>query len=163
MEIIAKKFTAENLPVEKLAHLRFTIEGIENANILVALLNQRKSLMESDKAIMSEYELNERAILLHKTNNELATLHTNIIKKKMYRDDLVRGLVDMLNEMEERWDEIMLKARKRQEQNSDLKEQLAKENLDEFEENWDTKINHYILVKNLVYPKSDNSNTLKKA
>ena len=97
MEIV-KNDAEVTLPVEKLPHLRITLESIENLKKLIELLKKRKEIITSSEEKLTEYEHNERAIQLIKTEVELSKVHTSIIQKEMHLKDFTGGMQNILKE-----------------------------------------------------------------
>lgn len=159
--------TAEmlTLPLDKFPHLQHTKNSIDTLKNLVELLNKRKRIIENSTEELKPYEQNERQIALIKTDIELAKVHTGIKQKEIYFKDFSNNVTTYLKEIEEKWDTLMEKARKTANNNNpDLKKLLDEADHTEFEKNWELKINHYIRVKVLVYPKKDpTGGHLKKA
>ena len=90
-----KNLEPELLPIDKLPHLRFQVESTERSQKIIDALNKRKSLLErmlemdvDANHLNALYEHNEKALLLIKTDIELAKTHTELIKKKDYIKDL---------------------------------------------------------------------------
>jgi hypothetical protein len=159
MEIV-KNDAEVTLPVEKLPHLRITLESIENLKKLIELLKKRKEIITSSEEKLTEYEHNERAIQLIKTEVELSKVHTSIIQKEMHLKDFTGGMQNILKEMDDKWDGLMQKAENKAKHNPDLAKVLALTDATKFDENWEFKVNFYVNVRTLVYPKVDPSKNL---
>jgi hypothetical protein len=159
MEIV-KNDAEVTLPVEKLPHLRITLESIETLKELIKLLNKRKQIIQSNEEKLSDYDNNERAIQLIKTEIELAKAHTSIIQKETHLKDFSGGMQNILNEMNEKWDALMQKAESKAKHNPDLAKVLALADATKFDENWEFKVNFYVNIRSLVYPKIDPSKNL---
>ena len=159
MEIV-KNDAEVTLPVEKLPHLRITLESIETLKKLIELLNKRKDIITSSEEKLTEYEHNERAIHLIKTEIELAKTHTAIIQKEMHLKDFTGGMQSILKEMNEKWDALMNKAETKAKHNPDLAKVLVLADATKFDENWEFKVNFYVNVRTLVYPKIDPNKNL---
>ena len=162
MEIV-KNDAEVTLPVEKLPHLRITLESIETLKKLIVLLEKRKDIITSSEEKLTEYEHNERAIQLIKTEMELSKAHTSIIQKEMHLKDFTGGMKNILNEMDEKWDGLMQKAEKKAKHDTDLAKVLELADAKKFEENWEFKVNFYVNVRTLIYPKVDPSKNLTVA
>jgi deoxyribodipyrimidine photolyase len=159
MEIV-KNDAEVTLPVEKLPHLRITLESIETLKELIKLLNKRKQIIQSNEEKVTEYEHNERAIQLIKTEIELAKAHTSIIQKEIHLKDFSGGMQNILNEMNEKWDSLMQKAESKAKNSPELQKVLALNDATKFDENWEFKVNFYVNVRTLVYPKIDPNKNL---
>lgn len=159
MEIV-KNDAEVTLPVEKLPHLRITLESIETLKKLIELLNKRKEIITSTDEVLTNYEDNERAIQLIKTDMELSKIQTSIVQKEMHLKDFTGGMKNILKEMDEKWDGLMQKAESKAKHNPDLAKVLALSDATKFDENWEFKVNFYVNVRTLVYPKIDPSKNL---
>lgn len=149
-----------NLPIEKLPHLKFTKDSIDTANRLIDLLKNRKEIILSNKDLLTDYEKNERAIQLIKTDLELSKLHTSIIQKEMHIKDYTGGMLNILKEIDEKWDSLMEKAEKKAKHDEDIAKVLKLSDAKKFDEDWEFKVNFYVNVRTLIYPKIDPSKNL---
>lgn len=159
MEIL-KNDVESKLPVEKLPHLRITLESIETLKKLIVLLEKRKDIITSSEEKLTEYEHNERDIQLIKTEMELSKAHTSIIQKQMHLKDFTGGMENILKEMDEKWDGLMQKAEKKAKHDTDIAKVLEMADAKKFDENWEFKVNFYVNIRTLVYPKIDPSKNL---
>ncbi len=159
MEIV-KNDSEVKLPVEKLPHLRITLESIDTLKLLIELLNKRKKIIESSNEKLTDYENNERAIQLIKTEMELSKAHTSVIQKEIHVKDFTGGIETILKEMSEKWDGLMEKAEKKAKHDADMRKVLDMADDKKFDENWEFKINFYVNVRQMVYPKSDPTKNL---
>lgn len=148
----------------KMPHLQIVRKSITTLETLVELLKKRKELIKQKQeielnskpeSVVRDYELNEMAITLIKTNNELAKTHSTIIQKEMYFKDYYKNATTYLKEVEENWDKIMERAGKKSQNDKELADLLKSADTKKFEENLEYKINHYIQVKTYIYPKKE--------
>lgn len=158
--------TPETLPADKLPHLRFTLESITTLENLIVLLNARKEIINKElsdpNSGKSEYEINERKIMLIKTDMELSSNHANIYKKQAYIVDLKNSYANVLKEMDEKWNEVYELALSKKDGNKNLEEELAKYDLALFADNWEYAVNFYLTLKNILYPPKEETKKLKK-
>ena len=100
-----KDITPQLLPTDKLPHLKFNLKSIDTLENLIVLLNARKEIITKElsdtNTDKSEFDLNERKIMLIKTDVELSTTHANIYKKQIYIVDLKNNYINVLKEMAE--------------------------------------------------------------
>jgi hypothetical protein len=161
-----KDLTPELLPTDKLPHLKFNLKSIDTLQNLIELLNARKEIITKElsdtNTDKSEYDLNERKIMLIKTDMELSTNHANIYKKQTYIDDLKNNYINVLKEMAEKWNEIYELAVSKKDGNKNLEEELAKYNLEFFNENWEYAVNFYLNLKSILFPPPEETKKLKK-
>jgi len=159
--------TPETLSADKLPHLKFTLESITTLENLIVLLNARKEIINKElsdpNTEKSEYEINERKIMLIKTDMELSTNHANIYKKQAYIVDLKNNYITVLKEMDEKWNEVYELAISKKDGNKNLQEELAKYDLTFFAENWEYAVNFYLTLKNILFPPKEETKKLKKA
>lgn len=167
MEVVKDEVGAESsteqkvsIPMEKFPRLCAISKEITQRQELVDALNARKLIIIEGEEGISNFERNERKILLLKTDIELAKVHTSIINKKReikeYFDKVVYPYIDVIdNEIEK----LFIKAKKRAKKDGVLAGVLREINTDLFSENWEHKFNYYIAVKNYLDPKKG----LKKA
>ena len=140
--------------------MKFTKDAIDTSNNLIDLLKKRKEIILSNNDVLTDYDKNERSIQLIKTDLELAKLHTSIIQKEMHIKDFVGGMENILKEISEKWDMLMIKAEKKAKHDTDLAKVLELADVKKFDENWEFKVNFYVNVRSLVYPKIDPSKNL---
>jgi len=112
MEIVKDEVGAESsaepkvtIPMEKFPRLCAISKEIGQRQELVDCLNARKLIIIEGEEGLSNFERNERKILLLKTDIELAKVHTSIINKKReikdYFDKVVYPYIDVIdNEIE---------------------------------------------------------------
>lgn len=161
-----KDLTPELLPTDKLPHLKFNLKSIDTLENLIVLLNARKEIITKElsdtNTDKSEFDLNERKIMLIKTDVELSTTHANIYKKQIYIVDLKNNYINVLKEMAEKWNEIYELAVSKKDGNKNLEEELAKYNLEFFNENWEYAVNFYLNLKSILFPSREETKKLKK-
>ena len=154
-----KNLEPELLPIDKLPHLRFQVESTERSQKIIDALNKRKSLLErmlemdvDANHLNALYEHNEKALLLIKTDIELAKTHTELIKKKDYIKDLRNNLVTVLKEMYDEWSNLIEKAEELKDTNKDIPQWLNKIDMPFFDTNWEYAIDFYLNLKHIIYP-----------
>lgn len=167
MKIVKDEVGAESsaepkvtIPMEKFPRLCAISKEIGQRQELVDCLNARKLIIIEGEEGLSNFERNERKILLLKTDIELAKVHTSIINKKReikdYFDKVVYPYIDVIdNEIEK----LFIKAKDRAKKDGVLAGVLREINTDLFADNWEHKFNYYIAVKNYLDPRKG----LKKA
>jgi hypothetical protein len=149
-----KDITPENLPLEKLTHLRFNEESVKTMEQLIELLKERIKIIDKDDEVISVFERNERRILLVRTNLELASTHTSIIKKKMYIKDLRTNLANILNEMAVSWQDVFDKLSAIEFKTDAIKSLLQKQDWAMFDINWELAIDTYLRAKEELNPQT---------
>lgn len=161
-----KDLTPELLPTNKLPHLQFNLESITTLENLIVLLNARKEIIGKElsdtETNKSEYDLNERKIILIKTDMELSTNHANIYKKQSYIVDLKNNYINVLKEMDEKWNEVYEMSISKKDSDKNLEIELSKYNVELFSENWEHAVNFYLNLKSILYPPVDETKKLKK-
>lgn len=146
------------LDVNKFPHLLSIQERIDELTMLIEKLNIRKSLIDSNKADKSPFELNEDAILVIKTNWELAKSHKSLAEKTKYVKEFTERLIKYIDEINENFESMRVKAlsylqnNKNSKNNDTVKaltvefEQVKDTDLDE---NWEVRVKHYIMLKSI--------------
>lgn len=124
--------------------LRTLATGINQKEKLIELLNTRKAIAFDSKQMLSEYEVNERRILLIKTDLELQQLHSKLYQQKDYAQQYKSGMLSALKELGEKWEETIAAAKGSD--NSEVQEILAKRNDEEMEKNWELLVNFYMTL-----------------
>jgi len=145
---------------EKSTYLKINQSKIENFEKLIALLNKRKEIVESNQEKLTEFETNERAILLLKTDYELAKHHNTLISIKKECDGYIEKATDIVIEMDEKWNEVLAKAKREAVNKKDIATIVKSMDEVDFEANIDVKINYYLQLKSMVY--NQKNPTLKK-
>jgi hypothetical protein len=145
--------------LESSKYLLMSRTKIENLEKMVQLLNKRKSIITSAKDKLSEFDENERAILLHKTDYDLAKHHTNLISMKKEVNEYITEATKIVDEMEVKWDEVVAKAKKEAVRKKDIANILSSKTEEELNNGIDEKLNYYLQLKSMVY----NTGKLKKA
>lgn len=161
MEIVKDEIGAEasaepkvTIPMEKFPRLCAISKEVTERQKLVDCLNARKLIIIEGEEGLSNFEKNEREILLLKTDIELAKVHTSIISKKRevkdYFDKVVYPYIGVIdNEIEK----LFIKAKERSKKDGVLANVLREINTELFADNWEHKFNYYIAVKNYLDPK----------
>ena len=145
--------------LENSMYLKISRSKVENLEKMIELLNKRKDIIVSAEDKLNDFENNERAILLHKTDYELAKHHTTLIGIKNEAKGYTEKATEILEEMDNKWNEVMAKAKKDAVRRKDISTMLDSVSEEQLNGNIDLKINHYLQLKSMVY----NTGTLKKA
>lgn len=133
-------------------YLQRVKDSIDQYKQLVDLLNVRKELIDSDNATLSEYEKNDRKIILIKTNMELAKTHKTIIEKEQYLEQYTTHITKNMGEMDRCWDWMMDEAQKLRKKNKVFAEEFDAIDRSEFDTNLEYKLAHYLFVKKAINP-----------
>jgi len=150
----------QNLIEEKSMYVKINREKVDKLNKMIALLNKRKEIITSSEEKLSEFQNNENAILLLRTDYELAKHHKNaqgIIKEN---DSYIEKATEIVTEMSEKWNEIIAKAKKEGVNKKDIALILKSMDDVDVEANIDVKINYYLQLKSMVL---NQPSPLKKA
>lgn len=132
--------------------LKIAKESIQPLEKMIVLLNERKTIISESQEKLSAFDTNERAILLLRTENELAKTHSIRVQKEISYKQFLSNVDVYSKEMAEKWDDLMSKARKKSNTDKNV-ENLLSEDKSEFENNCDLKLAYYLRMKELVYPK----------
>lgn len=127
-------------------------KGIEARHQLTDLLNLRKELAKSSWSILSAFERNERKILLLQTEFELGSNYKKIHDLQLQFDERINSLVELIAEMDDKWDYIMSQGEKLRKKLPDLEEYLQVTDKSNFETNMEEKLSYYIRVRGYVNP-----------
>jgi hypothetical protein len=164
-----KNLEPELLPIDKLPHLRFQVESAERSGKIISHLNIRKKLLQdiidsksNSLDTLEQLEMNEKELLLIKTDIELAKTHTDIIKKNEYIKDLRNNLVAVLKEMDENWADVIEKAEDLKETNNEIATWLGKLDMAFFDTNWEYAIDFYLNLKHIIYPPKEEKKEINK-
>jgi hypothetical protein len=144
--------------LEKSTYLQISRSKVENLEKMIELLNKRKDIITSAEEKLTAFENNERAILLHKTDYDLAKHHKTLIGIKNEAKGYTEEATKILNEMDLKWAEVIGKAKKEALRKKDISDVLDSATEEQFNTNIDVKINYYLQLKSMVY----NTGTLKK-
>lgn len=145
---------------EKSTYLKINQSKIENLEKLISLLNKRKEIAETSQEKLSEFESNERAILLLKTDYELAKHHNTLLAIKKECDGYIEKATDIVVEMDEKWNEVLAKAKRDAVHKKDIEAIIKSMDDVDFNANIDVKINYYLQLKSMVL--NQKKPTLKK-
>lgn len=138
----------EPLDLKKFPYLEQKKLSIESRKALVDLLNKRKMLIESDWDKLTDYDANERMILLNKTDVELAGVHKQIFDLQSHLDQRSMQIIDLLEEVEQKWDYVIGKAEKQRARDKDLDDYMRDADTSTFAENLEDKLSYYIRLRN---------------
>lgn len=144
--------------VKKFPHLLSIQERVEELTLFIEKLNLRKALINGQSEMKSEFQKNEDEILLIQTNWDLAKSHKNLAEKNQYIKDFTEKLIKYIDEVNENFESIRMKALSYLENNKNSKnnetvkaleiefEQVKNTDLDE---NWEVRVKHYIMLKSI--------------
>ena len=158
MEIVKKEVETSAELLGNSMYLKISNEKVENLEKMIELLNKRKHIIESEKEKLSDFDKNERAILLHKTDYELAKNHKALMGVKNEIQGYTEKATEILDEMIVKWNEVMARAKKDAVLKKDISSVLESVTEEQLNGNIDIKINHYLQLKSMVY----NTGKLKK-
>ena len=127
---------------------------------MIALLNKRKEIITSSEEKLSEFQNNENAILLLRTDYELAKHHKNVQGIAKENDSYIEKATEIVAEMSEKWSEILAKAKKEGVNKKDIAQIVKSMDDIDIEANIDVKINYYLQLKSMVL---NQPSPLKKA
>lgn len=145
---------------EKSMYVKINREKVEKLNKMIALLNKRKELANNGESVLTEYERNERAIIVLRTDYELAKHHKNAQAITKEIDGYIEKASEILTEMGEKWNEVIAKAKRDAVQKKDIAQIIKSMDDVDFEVNVDVKINYYLQLKSMVY--NQGNPTMKK-
>lgn len=146
------KETTKTLDLEMFPYMQGKKRGIENKKELIDLLNKRKELIQTGWETLSAYDQNERKILLNKTEVELANSHKQIHDLQIAFDERIGQLIELLEEIEAKWDFIVTQATKLSAKNKDLADYMLETDTSNFENNAEEKLSYYIKLRQFVNP-----------
>ncbi len=158
MEIVKDEVGAESsaepkvvIPMEKFPRLCAISKEVTKGQELIDCLNARKLIIIEGEEGLSNFEANERKILLLKTDIELAKVHTTIIQKKNsvkeYLDKIVHPY---FNEIDSEMEKLTKKVKERANRDSNIATFLNDTRFDLFEDNWEHKFNFYASAKHYL-------------
>jgi hypothetical protein len=151
--------------VNKFPHLLSVQERIDELTLFISHLNLRKGLINGEisqkypSGEKSAFQKNEDAILLIQTNWDLAKSHKNLAEKNQYIKDFTEKLIKYIDEVNENFESIRMKALSYLENNKNSKNNETVKALEiEFEqvkdtdldENWEVRVKHYIMLKSIL-------------
>ena len=144
------------MDLEHMPLLQKTKNTIEQKKRYVDLLNNRKTLIGSNKQDKSEYDKNEDEIILLITDNKLAALHSEIKSQEDYFKKFSDVISLNLEACNEKFDMVYAKALAYK-SNATIKMNIEQtiEQYKQFdiETNYEARIQLYILLKDLVVKK----------
>jgi hypothetical protein len=144
--------------VTKFPHLLSIQERVEELTLFIEKLNLRKALINGQSEMKSEFQKNEDEILVLQTNWDLAKSHKSLAEKTQYVKEFTERLVKYIDEINENFESIRVKALSYLENNKNSKnnetvkalqvefEQVKDTDLDE---NWEVRVKHYIVLKSI--------------
>jgi hypothetical protein len=143
----------------KFPHLLTIKQRVEEITLFIEKLNKRKVLINNQQAKKSEFQKNEDDILLIQTDWDLAKSHKSLAEKTEYVREFVERLEKYIPEINENYESVVSKAKAYYENNKNSKNNdIAKALENEFKEvektdlneNWEVRIKHYLVLKNLL-------------
>jgi type III secretion system FlhB-like substrate exporter len=138
---------------EKSTYVKINREKVEKLEKMIALLNKRKEILNSEESKapnISLFERNENEILLLRTDYELAKHHKNSQAITKEIDGYIEKAGEILTEMNEKWNEIIAKAKKEGVHKKDIAQIVKSMDDVDLEANIDVKINYYLQLKSMV-------------
>lgn len=147
-----------SLDLEKYPHLIEVQKRANELTLYIEKLNKRKVLLNNQQAIKNEFERNEDEILLIKTDWELAKSHKNLAEKTEYIREFIDRLQKYIPEINENYTAMLEKANnylannlksKNNELVKALKTEFEEVSKTDLNENWEVRIKHYLVLKNL--------------
>lgn len=150
----------QNLIEDKSMYVKINLEKVDKLNKMIALLNKRKEIITSSEEKLSEFQNNENAILLLRTDYELAKHHKNVQGIAKENDSYIEKATEIVAEMSEKWSEILAKAKKEGVNKKDIAQIVKSMDDIDIEANIDVKINYYLQLKSMVL---NQPSPLKKA
>ena len=143
-------------PIEKFPRINSIKETIASYKELVECLNTRKRLLKAelkDAKDLTPYEVNEKRILLIKTDVDLAKTHTSIIMKEADVNDYIsRVIMPAIGEIDEKYESLLNNAKACAKKDKVMQKVMSEAKFELFEENWEHKFNFYMAVKNYLAP-----------
>lgn len=156
------KETTKTIDLEKFPYMNGKKRGIENRKELLDLLNKRKELIQTGWETLSAYEQNERKILLNKTEVQLANTHKQIHDLQIAFDQRTGQLIELLEEVDAKWDYIVERAKKLAEKNNELETYMLETDVSNFENNIEEKLSFYIKLRQFVNPSKNAMKIVKE-
>jgi len=150
------KKTTYDFPVEKFPRIQSVSESVVQLKELVDCLNVRKKLVAKqikDAKVdnLTDYDVNEKKIILIKTDIELAKVHTSIInKEKDIKDYIEKVITPTLNVIDKDYDRLYNNAKILAKKDKVMAQAIADTKFELFEDNWEHKFNFFIAIKNYM-------------
>ena len=144
--------------LEKFPHLISVKSAVESQKSYIECMNKRKVLIRENNSEKSEYQKNEDEIVLIRTDWELAKAHKNLREKENYFRDFSENIASYIDEVNEKFDQVFLKATSFKEQRNKVIYEQLKAEFDtvkdvDMNEDWQMRIKHYITLKTILNPK----------
>jgi len=149
------------LDLSKYPFLTVKKQAIETREKMVRLLNNRKEMLKKRMNEQIGYEANESEILLIKTDDELAKIHTSLIQAKQQYEGLYLSCQLTTEEMEEKYQAIVNEATEKRKYSEEINEVFSTVDFDEMANDYDKKISFYLKLKAMLYPQTEEQDTKK--
>lgn len=150
-EISAETKPKVEIPLEKFPSIIARSKEITKGQDLIDCLNARKLIIIEGEEGLSNFEKNERKILLLKTDFDLAKTHTLIIQKKnSVKEYLDKIVYPYFNEIDSELEKVIKKIKERANRDVNVATFLNDTRFNLFEDNWEHKFNFYITAKNYL-------------
>lgn len=146
----------------KFPHLLSIKQRIIEITSFIEKLNKRKVLIGKSDVLKSEFQQNEDEILLIQTDWDLAKSHKSLAEKNQYVQEYIERLEKYIPEINDKYESIVAKAKSYFENNKNSKNNEIVQALEhefkqvekiDLNEDWETRIKHYIVLKNLLESK----------
>lgn len=158
---MSKEPTKKNLDLEKFPYMTGKKRGIENRKEFLDLLNKRKELIQTGWETLSAYEQNERKILINQTEVQLANTHKQIHDLQYAFDERLGQLIELLEEVDAKWDFIVIQATKLSAKIKDLADYMLQTDTTNFINNTEEKLSYYIKLRQFVNPSKNAMKVVK--
>jgi len=152
MSIETKK---AELDLSKYPFLAAKKKAIETREKMVRLLNNRKELLTAKMNSQIGYELNESKILILKTDDELAKIHTGLIQAKQQYEGFYLSCQLTTEEMDNKYQGLVSEATDKRKYSKEIDEVFSTVDFDEMAADYDKKISFYLKLKALLYPQEE--------
>lgn len=143
------------LDLSKYPFLTAKKRAIETREKMVRLLNSRKEMLQLKMKNQAGYDLNESEILLIKTDDELAKIHTGLIQAKQQYEGLVISCQLMTEDIQDKFQPLVDEASEKRKHSKEIDEVFSHVNFNEMASDYDKKISFYLKLKALLYPEQE--------
>jgi hypothetical protein len=153
----------DNKNMDKFPHLINIKEGISTLKSLHERLELRTRLIKENYSDKTEYEKNEIEIILIDTKIRLIKVNKSILDRTDYYNKYFSSINEMLPEVTKRYSSMRKKALleiSNPSKDMDIKALKAEikngnDKVAEMEKNHETKIRHYLELKNILEPEKE--------
>lgn len=156
-----ENFEKMSFDVPRFPHLEYVIESTKRNEKMISLLGEKKVLISENKTKKSKLQLVEDEITLIETDEKLAKLHKQLDEKKKYYQEFTQELLVRIEDCNENFEKIFLKAitylndnvnSKNNEKVKDLQnafDTIADKNLNS---DWESRIVFFLAIKRILNP-----------